>query len=637
MPQKRALDANGNLTAPRVLGPDGTPVGAPALLTPPPVVPGPRRLPPPGPPPTDSSGAQLGGILGDIGGGLLGGAMFGPGGALAGAVLGAGAGAFGGDLAKQKYDASSLPSPPPLNLSQATLRGFGYGAAPTAVGRAVSGMISGPLKPKPGSLNESVGRVNEEHGLGMSAGQINPESLGGRVGHVVDSAAKASLAGDVVSRGIRQRMTEAFRNAAAQGHDAVDEIGPVLGQIKQGGADVDMSAHQATARGILANDVIPKIQNLHSLALSADDQNILNTFTIMNQHGAVSPDLTQKTLAVVRRVIDRNGPVQSPALNAIERIVSTEPTVPFTDAADLRTALMRGGKTVDPDLPEASSRLSRFFTGELTDTMNRANPGWLDASRAYGQGMEGMRGPVGDLFGASAPEAQAASRVAARTPPGLQGELPPGVADVNPAQMVENLSAINEAVRRLPAAPGSGGRYFQIMRLLAIPAAVHAGGGTAMQMAGAAAGEEALSAFLVWAAHNPGVTRMLTDGLTQYGTVNGAQLGVRTLALVGSAYQNAKKNGMVGAEGQPVANPTLNPGIGANVQPDNRVNPASAGVPEDAALRMYIDTHQTDPGFAAFKKLHGGTDTATVTNDYVRMLQLNPDLKSKVLTAMGRQ
>ncbi len=405
------------------------------------------------------------------------------------------------------------------------------GVIPEVIGRGVSKVISGPMRPAAGSLDARVAQANKELDLRLGAHEITPDTVAGMTMKNAEEYAKYSFSGRVIDAIKKKVGTKNALQGAADGRVAYDRVGKALDQIVNAGPDYDMLPHKIEATRIFNEEIAPKILDQHAQVLSPQLKLQLQQAASGN---ALSPDLTVKLIKAVRKVVTQgNASISTGSLDQLERILQAKDTVKFGSATSMRTQLIEDGTKGDALLGKRNSALARKFTGDLTEGLSTAyqthqasqvpqnyGPGWDEYRTLYGEGTKAQEEgtAVKDLLteNPAAKKAANPSDIATAT---TKAQATPNTY-ANNAEAIENLTLINEAMRRRSnesLMTGAGMRKilhaaYNTTELLGISygAASHGTSGALT----ATMFFEGLPAMITWAARSPTMTKLLTEGLT---------------------------------------------------------------------------------------------------------------------------
>lgn len=477
--------------------------------------------------------AKIGEYLPLVGGGI-GGYVAGPFGAAAGGAIGTRAEQYLNALTGYRRlpeQGEALKDMGVSALEQGTME---LGA------RGVGKLVSGPLKPTM-KADIALAKTNKELGLRLSPSDILADTAVGKFGQKVEGLSERSVTGGLLSDLNRQITRKASVDAVQSGHAALRQVGEALHNVVTSGPSYDMLPHRVEAARIFTTDVVPKILDLYARKLPSP----LVTRLQSAIHGGLSPDLAQKLIPAIRKLIQhgQTAPVPTGTLDALEAILQVADTTSFDSATKLRTSLIEIGRRGDAVMAERGKALTSKFAGDLTSGLSTAYPAWDPLRTLYAEGAEASR--LENVKALRTAETKAVGQrtyneaVRAKT-----GTIPKGTE----ANVIQNLRTLDEALRRVRAKGTTyGNRIYNAFELAAVGGAVYKYGPEAAMAP--LAMMEVIPSIIVWAAHNPTMTKILTEGLVS----QNPKMALSLLGRVTQAYFIAQGQQQAEAQGPPVA------------------------------------------------------------------------------------
>ncbi len=399
-------------------------------------------------------------------------------------------------------------------------------------GKVVGGALRGPLRPT-APADVAVSGLNKELGLRMTPSMMLDTPMG-QAGRLVERASERSMTGRIIADWNRRITMRVAREGIVQGKAALRQVGEELHNVVTAGPGYDMMPHQLEATRVFAKDVAPQVLNLYAKKLPRPLAERLSTAAA----GGVTPEVAQKLIPAVRTIIQKGQitPVQTGTLDALESILQADPVVSFESATKLRSALMKIGRKDDIVMGDSGKALVHKFSGELTDSMAQAYPDWDPLRSLYATGSEAQK-----LQDISAVRNRVLKREGPQTYQQAVREAKSSLLSGSDAHVLSNLRTLDEALRRI-GRPGNelGDRIYQTFELVSAATALYKYGPEAA--ASTAAVTELLPGMVVWAAHNPTMTKLLQEGLTTRDLSKATTILGRVTEAYFTARDQAKKD-----------------------------------------------------------------------------------------------
>ncbi len=395
-------------------------------------------------------------------------------------------------------------------------------------GKVVSNMLRGPMRPLT-AADKELAALNRAKDLRLTASEMRSSSKAGKVGAAVEQMAQRSLSGRVIADMNRQITRRGVNEGIVTGDAALKRVGEALHQVVTTGPTYDMLPHRMEAAQIFSTEVVPKVLELYGRKIPAPLAQALQA-----SQRAVSPDLTLRLIPKVKAVIQRGqtAPVPTAALDTLEDILKTTDNVSFEAATNLRTSLLEIGRKSGADvvMRQRGSALNSKFASDMTDGLKTAYPEWDPLRSLYAKGAEAKGLPkVKAARSALIKGGPTAFREAVRKE---AAQTVPAGAD---AQALKNLRTIDDALTRARERGDKwGDRIYQFFEFstAATLAYTHGPGAAASSLAVS----ELLPGLVVWASHNPTMTKLLQQGLTTKDT----KVAMTLIGRVTEAYLTAQ-------------------------------------------------------------------------------------------------
>lgn len=454
-----------------------------------------------------ASGATIGGVIGGI----------------PGATLGAASGKAYANLADMAETGKppGLPpvthalagGPPPISDSPTSAglkesgkqalglaeTGVESGALPEAGSRVLGSVLSGPLKPPPGAGTE-LAKVNEKLGLGLTAPELAGETARGTIASQIQHVGERSFGGRAIAVVHNRIARENATQGIATGAEGLARVGQALGDAVSQGPAYDMLPHHIEAARIFGEEIAPKLLDLHATLPKGVVRQLRAAASSPN---GVSPQLALRATTATRAAIQKGSkePIPIGSLDTLIKVLETKPTVGFGSGTALRTSLRQIGDKGDNILGEQGKALARKFTGDLTNGLSATYPDWDPLRHLYAAGARGLDEPGVKALAASAPP-----ELVATVAKGAKA-LPAG----REAEAIGNLRYISDALQRRSLDPAWQAKLYNAFELASTVGAGFYQGPAAA--AGALATLEGIPTLVAWAAHNPRMTKLLTEGI----------------------------------------------------------------------------------------------------------------------------